>query len=801
MGCNHEELFLFFLNSSEATPSVPLRVPPGKATAKGKRGSASRPAAAFPAKKARLQGLTPTGDPVLEALSDIKMSVGDMAHRITVLEAGAAPEIGLAQGVTHPAVTSDRAVVPWSSLASAVPAAASGAPFLSPAAGLSAHLRNQIIAGMDINLVQILLGATDLLDKRLIDCGDVSVFLKGSDPRMSKNLTLAEFCVAFGVYRDTLCKAYPERRVELDDYLALIADLALRYGSSLFYEYHKCMSAKAALHLQKWNLRLDWSVKDLDLVSRVFTGHMPISCSVCGSLGHSVNLCPRTAYVAAKTERTQEAVGLPKGGRKKLLRGRSSPSCVPSSGPPGPEGQVNKRASTPVNVERPCFVMVSPIGVATRKYSGKKRLIIDLSAPHGCVVPSINSLIPHEPFSLCYASVDNAIHMIKIAGGWLGKADVVDAFKVMPLRPSQWHLFGVRWRGKHYFAVRLTFGCRSSPRIFCTLSEALCWILLNVRKLPFVLHLLDDFLVVDFPCSPPARCITVLRDTFDELGVPLSDEKTVGPLTSLEFLGIQLDSVLMQASLPAEKLERIRSVMGAASSAVSMSKREMLSLLGHLTFAMRIIPQGRSFVSRLLDLCKTVANLQDTLVLDVGCRSDLSFWALLCAQWNGISFFYNDEIETSAALEFYTDAALSIGFGGYHGDEWFCAVWPAEILSLPLEHYSSALHELYPIVISCLLWGHLWCRKKITVFCDNEAAVHIINKGRSSVPVINRLVRRLTWTCVLGNFILRAAYVPGLANQSADSLSRFKLQEFRALRPHASPYGLSCPTFQQAVLD
>ena len=80
---------------------------------------------------------------------------------------------------------------------------------------------------------------------------------------------------------------------------------------------------------------------------------------------------------------------------------------------------------------------VSPMGVATQKYSCKKRLIVNLTAPHGCVVPSVNSLIPCEPFSLCYASMDNAIHMIKITGvgAWLGKADVTDAFKVMPLHP------------------------------------------------------------------------------------------------------------------------------------------------------------------------------------------------------------------------------------------------------------------------------------------------------------------------------------------------------------------------------
>ncbi len=42
---------------------------------------------------------------------------------------------------------------------------------------------------------------------------------------------------------------------------------------------------------------------------------------------------------------------------------------------------------------------ISPIGVATRKFSGKKRLIIDLSAPHNSPFPSINSLIPLNDFA------------------------------------------------------------------------------------------------------------------------------------------------------------------------------------------------------------------------------------------------------------------------------------------------------------------------------------------------------------------------------------------------------------------
>lgn len=74
---------------------------------------------------------------------------------------------------------------------------------------------------------------------------------------------------------------------------------------------------------------------------------------------------------------------------------------------------------------------INPLGIATCKYSGKKCLIIDLSASHKDRAQSINSLIPFAPFSLFYVSVDNAIKFIKKAGRgvWLVKADITVAFK------------------------------------------------------------------------------------------------------------------------------------------------------------------------------------------------------------------------------------------------------------------------------------------------------------------------------------------------------------------------------------
>ena len=53
---------------------------------------------------------------------------------------------------------------------------------------------------------------------------------------------------------------------------------------------------------------------------------------------------------------------------------------------------------------------VSPLGVAEGKYSKKKRLILDLSAPHQSDIHfSINELIDKDTCSMSYVKIDNAI--------------------------------------------------------------------------------------------------------------------------------------------------------------------------------------------------------------------------------------------------------------------------------------------------------------------------------------------------------------------------------------------------------
>ncbi|XP_054463932.1 uncharacterized protein LOC129098839 [Anoplopoma fimbria] len=443
---------------------------------------------------------------------------------------------------------------------------------------------------------------------------------------------------------------------------------------------------------------------------------------------------------------------------------------------------------------------ISPIGIATRKYSGKKRLIIDLSSPHGSSIPSINSLIPSPDYSMQYTTITNAASLIRLAGqgAWLAKADIISAFKVLPILPEFWHLFGVHWKGSYYFAVRLTFGCKSSPKIFDCLSEALCWILINVYKLPYVIHLLDDFLTVTPPSSPPAHGLNTLTSAFKELGVPLSPEKTVGPSTSLEFLGITLDSVSLQASLPTEKINRISLLISNYLLAPKCTKHQLLSLLGHLNYAIRIIPQGRSFLSHLLSVAASVPNLHGHASLDKACKTELKLWHQFLSSWNGISLFYDDHITKPEDIQLFTDAAPSIGFGGFYGSKWFSAEWPHEFSSLTP---SSAISEMYPVVIAAILWGREWSKKTIALYSDNSAVVDIINKGRSHCLDIMQFMRRLTLVLAQQQFIIRAYHIPGHKNSIADSLSRFSLQKFRRLAPAADPLPTPVPPFSATIFN
>lgn len=441
---------------------------------------------------------------------------------------------------------------------------------------------------------------------------------------------------------------------------------------------------------------------------------------------------------------------------------------------------------------------VSPIGVAFGKYSGKPRLIVDLSSPHeDHDNQSVNEMIDKELCSLSYVRVDDAIEIIKELGRGttMCKTDISDAFKLMPIRPDQWHMHCIKWREKYFFYTQLVFGSRSSAKIFDTLSKAVCWVAQNNYGIKYILHLLDDFLTLEHPDNPGQRNMDILFDIFNKLNIPMALHKTIGPVKVIEFLGLTLDSDLMQCRLPRDKLDRIRIFLNDMFNRKTCTKREVLQLLGHLNFAARVVLPGRSFVSYLIKLSTTVKRLHYHVKLNDECREDIKMWLAFLTKWNGINFFYNSDSITSEDMCLYTDASMRHGFGGYFQGKFFSEPWPEQLKDVisSTNEISIAFCELYPIVVATMIWGHLWTKFRIVFMCDNQATCSIINKGRSKSIHIMPLVRRLTMVAIENNFTFRAEYFPGRLNDISDSLSRLQIDRFRRLAPNSEKESCRVP--------
>ena len=274
---------------------------------------------------------------------------------------------------------------------------------------------------------------------------------------------------------------------------------------------------------------------------------------------------------------------------------------------------------------------VSPIGLVPKKHSPKFRTIFHLSFPKSGET-SINASISKEDFSLQYITIDNAIKgILRLGQGcFLAKTDIESAFRLIPIRPSDYELFGMYWEGSFYYDKVLPFGLRSAPFLFNLLSEAIEWILLHHCHISFVCHILDDFLIIKpSPPTPPfslpcKQSLSSMLMTFRNLGIPIAVNKTEGPCTTLEFMGIILDTVRMEARLPADKVERIQASLALFQTKKTCTLKELQSLIGTLNFAFKVIPPGRPFLQRMIELTRTVSKPHHHIKLGTGFFRDLA---------------------------------------------------------------------------------------------------------------------------------------------------------------------------------
>jgi hypothetical protein len=213
-----------------------------------------------------------------------------------------------------------------------------------------------------------------------------------------------------------------------------------------------------------------------------------------------------------------------------------------------------------------------------------------------------------------------------------------------------------------YYDIVLDFGCRSAPYIFNLFAEGLHWIL--QQHLPaFVRHYLDDFLKIFAPNIPLEKVEQALEWALalgKQLGLHFQPLKVLGPAT-LKFLGIEFDTVQMEARLPADKLSYLHELLSSWTQCTHAQLCDVEVLTGFLQFTSQVIPISRAFLRGLYDFQGEFGTQFSRRRVSKAARCDIAWWSVLVMEWNGVRFI----VPHRATVHIHTDASGKKGLGGH----------------------------------------------------------------------------------------------------------------------------------------
>ena len=213
--------------------------------------------------------------------------------------------------------------------------------------------------------------------------------------------------------------------------------------------------------------------------------------------------------------------------------------------------------------------------------------------------------------------------------------------------------------------------------------------------------------------------------------------------------------------------------------------RQLQSLIGLLNFACCVVPPGRAFLRRIIDLTGGLKYPHHRRWVTKEAK-ELA-WLKFIVSFNGKSVISDNRWFSSEEIHLFTDAS-GIGFGLILGNEWACAGWPVK-----LQSKNITIRELSPIVLALKLWGSAIENKCIDFHTDNEAVVHIINNQTCKDEEIMQLVREMVVKLMQRNSLFRAVHIKGILHLTADFLSRMQMGKIREQHPTANQWPTKIP--------
>ena len=469
--------------------------------------------------------------------------------------------------------------------------------------------------------------------------------------------------------------------------------------------------------------------------------------------------------------------------------------------------------------------MQSPIGLVP-KAGGQTRLIFHLSYQFANGKGSLNSNTPDEFCKVTYKDLDHAVamslKMIKkfqhvVMGHkptiFYGKSDLKSAFRILPL---DWKYF--RWlilkcreplTGTEFFFAEknLPFGGSISCWLFMKFSEALHHLIeYRCNQKYVVTNYLDDFLFLSISEVGCNWLVTNFLDMCQEIGCPVSFDKTEWASVHIVFLGILMDGINHCLCVPEDKRQKAVNQLEWTISRKTATVRQIQCLAGFLNFLNKAILPGRAFTRRMYAQYSHQDKLGHALkwyhhVRVTGeFKDDCKMWLTFLSQHRLLSLCrpfvdVNQSLEAGQDLGFYSDALGKIGYGCSFAHRWIAGKWDEKFMQK--NKPSIAYLELFALCVGLKAWGSHLRNGKFVIYCENKSVRDMVNNISTGDRNSMKLIRMLVLDNLTYNRRIKVVYVETKKNSLADALSRGRIAYFKALAlkhfKRVNPYPDSVP--------
>ena len=440
----------------------------------------------------------------------------------------------------------------------------------------------------------------------------------------------------------------------------------------------------------------------------------------------------------------------------------------------------------------------SPIGLVPKDHGKDVRLIFHLSYLRDSAQnTSVNSNTDKAQCSVEYPSFDEAIQLCIFAGRscYLSKSDMTSAFRNLGILRSHWRYLLMKAEspidGKIYYFVDkcLPFGSSISCAHFQKVSNAIAH-LVKHRTGKELINYLDDFLFIALLKALCEGQLNVFLEICESIRFPVSIDKTFWGSTRMVFLGLLIDTVRQLVLIPADKVERAQLLIRSVLNKKKTTVKQLQKICGFLNFLGRCVIPGRAFTRRIYTYTsgiETRLKPHHHVKVTDEIRRDLAMWEefILHPSVYARSFLDFSMDLQAPEIDFYSDASKNsrLGFGGVCKNAWMFRQWPTgfiEVFNPSIEYL-----ELFAVLAAALNWLQQYSNRRVTIFCDNQAVVAMINNSSSSCKNCLVLLRILILFGLKHNIRVYAKYVSSRNNRRSDLLSRLKIQTFKQENPDA----------------